>query len=140
MNLISTQPDFNWHERGIWIAVHPEDGPDIQFVNTTPWGCRAALHAALGRNPTLDKLGSGWAIQKLVVAEEPTLTTQSVAVSNESHWRYPAAGDVAPTGIEVQLLTLGGRQIRGVWENSVGYIAWAPFIKRDKELEKELGL
>lgn len=136
-NLNSNQPDFDWYERGLWIAVHPEDGPDPQFVATTPHSCRVALLRALGRSASNSE---AWTIQKLVEATEPTLTLQDVAVSDESHWRYPAAGALAPRGIEVQLLTKGGIQVRGVWEDGGAFIAWAPMIKRDKELERKYGL
>lgn len=71
---------------------------------------------------------------------EPTITFKEVAVSNEARWRYPANGEPAPAGVDVQLLTRGGIQVRGTWDSSGAYIAWAPMIKRDKELEKRLGL
>ena len=66
--------------------------------------------------------------------------SQPVAVSDESRWRYPANGEPAPSGVYVQLLTTGGVQVRGIWRDNGQHIAWAPMIKRDKELEQLLGL
>lgn len=65
-NLNSNQPDFDWHERGVWIAIHPEDGPDTQFAAATPWACRAELMRALGR--PWEALRGAWMIQKFVEA------------------------------------------------------------------------
>ena len=60
--------------------------------------------------------------------------------ASESHWRYPANGDVAPRGVGLTLLTEGRVQVTGEWSDQGGYIAWAPKIKRDKALEEKLGL
>lgn len=57
-----------------------------------------------------------------------------------ARWHYPAAGEPAPTGAIVQLLTKGGVQVQGIWRDNGFYIAWAPQLKRDKELEERLGL
>ncbi len=67
------------------------------------------------------------------------INPEGYAVAEESRWRYPANGEPAPSGAHVQLLTKGGKQVPGVWRDDGGYIAWAPNIKRDKKLEKELG-
>lgn len=68
------------------------------------------------------------------------MNVRDQVVSNESHWRYPAAGDVAPQGVGLQLLTKGRVQVAGMWRDDGGYIAWAPKIKRDKALEEQIGL
>jgi hypothetical protein len=56
----------------------------------------------------------------------------------EMVWRY----EVAPHGKTVMLLTTGGVSTKGKWEGDYGvhYKAWYPLPKRDKELEKKLGL
>lgn len=63
-----------------------------------------------------------------------------VTTSDESRWRYPANGEPAPAGSEVQLLTVGRICVTGFWTDDGRFIAWAPKIKRDKELETKLGL
>lgn len=55
---------------------------------------------------------------------------------DSSFWRYAVP---APKGIKLSLLTKGGVQVVGVWEDDL-YVAWAPLIKRNKESEKRLGL
>lgn len=62
------------------------------------------------------------------------------AVAAESWWRYPAAGEPAPKGTDVCLLTEGGIQVTGVWSDDGGFIAWAPKIKRNKAIEAQFGL
>lgn len=133
-NLNSNQPDFDWHEHGVWIAVHPEDGPDTLHCSNTPHGCRADLRRALGRDPS-----DAWVIQKFIPAVEPTLNLREQVTSNETRWRYPANGEPAPSG-DVLLLTYGRTTVVGTWTNDGRYIAWAPKIQRDKELEERLGL
>ncbi len=68
------------------------------------------------------------------------INSDRYAVSDEARWRYPANGELAPTGVRVQLLTKGGVQVPGVWLDDGGFIAWAHNIKRDKDLERRLGL
>lgn len=48
--------------------------------------------------------------------------------------------DPAPRGVKLTLLTIGKVQVVGEWSDIGGYIAWAPLLKRDKELEERLGL
>lgn len=72
--------------------------------------------------------------------DTPKINGEGYAVATESSWHYPAAGDLAPTGAIVQLLTKGGVQVQGIWRDSGSFIAWAPNLKRDKELERRLGL
>lgn len=133
MNLNSNQPDFDWHEHGIWIAVHPEDGPDTQFVGTTAHAARSQVWRVLGRRPMT------WAFIKLVPATETVVHLREQVTSNEGRWRYPANGEDAPSG-DVWLLTRGGTSCVGTWTNDGRFIAWAPKIQRDKELERRLGL
>lgn len=47
--------------------------------------------------------------------------------------------DPAPKGVKLTLLTLGNIQVTGVWSKNL-YKAWAPLLKRDKQMEKELGI
>ena len=68
------------------------------------------------------------------------INSEGYSVADESRWRYPANNDPAPQGAHVQLLTIGRKQVPGVWRDDGGFIAWAPNIKRDKELEERLGL
>jgi len=114
--------------------VHPEDGLDIQFVGATPHSCRAALQRMLGRTP-----GSAWEYQKFVPATEPVVHLREHVTSNEGRWRYPANNEPAPSG-DVWLLTRGGTTCVGIWTNDGRFIAWAPKIQRDKELERRLGI
>lgn len=59
------------------------------------------------------------------------------AVSQDVYWRY----DPPPRGVKVFLLSKGGVAITpGEWRDNAGFIAWFPLLKRDKELEKKLGL
>jgi hypothetical protein len=132
MSLNSNHPDFDWHEPGIWIAVHPEDGPDTQFVSDTPITCRdeMRIHGVWS---------AAWVIQKLVPEAEPVLHLREQVTSNEGRWRYPANDEPAPSG-DVLLLTVGRITVVGTWTNDGRFIAWAPKIQRDKELERRLGL
>lgn len=58
---------------------------------------------------------------------------------NDNHYRYPALGDPKPPGgAQVHLLTRGGICVRGAWNDSGSYIAWAPLPKRDKDKEARL--
>lgn len=58
-------------------------------------------------------------------------------VGNSNRWRYT---EPAPRGKKLTLLTRGGIQVTGEWLDDGSFIAWAPLIKRDHKLEKELGL
>lgn len=73
---------------------------------------------------------------------EQELRAQEQVTAAESYWRYPATGlpkHQPPSG-EVWLLTEGRIGVPGKWSNEGGFIAWAPKIQRDKDLEKRLGL
>ena len=61
---------------------------------------------------------------------------------DSSHWRYVAnpEHEQPPRGAKLSLLTCGGVQVTGEWQEGYGYIAWAPLIKRNKWLEKSLGI
>lgn len=48
--------------------------------------------------------------------------------------------DPAPRGVKLTLLTIGNVQVTGEWSDDGGYKAWAPLLKRDKELERKLGI
>ena len=72
--------------------------------------------------------------------DTPKINGEGFAVAPEASWQYPAAGVPAPKGAIVQLLTKGGVQVQGIWRNNGYFIAWAPNLKRDKELERRLGL
>lgn len=68
------------------------------------------------------------------------INNEGYATAPESRWHYPAAGEPAPDGAVVQLLTKGRIQVQGVWTDDGRYIAWAQNLQRDKELEERLGL
>ncbi len=68
------------------------------------------------------------------------MTDNVQATSSESRWRYPANGEPAEMGVEMQLLTVGRVAVTGFWTDDGRYIAWAPKIQRDKALEERLGL
>ena len=64
------------------------------------------------------------------------------AANGEAVWHYfkdPEAPQ-CPRGGKVQLLTIGGAQVPGVYCGDKDYIAWAHCIKRDKDKERELGI
>lgn len=63
--------------------------------------------------------------------------SKEYVVSAESSWRYI---EPAPRGKKLSLLTRGGIQVTGEWKDGGDFIAWAPLIKRNHELERELGL
>ncbi len=69
------------------------------------------------------------------------MTDQSVTTAppGEIHWRYtvPRNGDS-----KMLLLNLGGVAIIGNWYGELGehFLAWCPLPKRDKQLERALGL
>jgi hypothetical protein len=48
--------------------------------------------------------------------------------------------DPAPKGVKLTLLTKGKVQVTGEWVEGGAFIAWAPLLKRDKQLEEEMGL
>ncbi len=68
------------------------------------------------------------------------INAEGYATAGESRWRYPANGELAPRGANLLLLTIGRKQVEGIWSDTGGFIAWAPCIQRDKELEERLGL
>lgn len=57
-------------------------------------------------------------------------------VTGQVYWRYV---ERAPSG-KVLLLTIGGVATFGDWKEDAGFLAWSPMPKRDKLLEKALGL
>jgi len=139
----SNDENFAWYKPGVWAAISPDDIPEYETMASTPYSCRASL---IGRKnkPWSVLKGLGWVIQEYVPAI-PVLTDMVevgdvVATSTEGRWRYPANDEPAPPGATVQLLTRGGVTVRGVWNDLGDYIAWAPMIKRDKDLEARLGL
>lgn len=74
-----------------------------------------------------------------------TKTDKTYHASNESWWRYDGmlyngVPLPAPKGEKVALLTKGGQQVIGVWQDNGGFLAWAPLIKRDKQVEELLGI
>ena len=60
-----------------------------------------------------------------------------------NHLAAPPTGynylDPAPRGVKLTLLTKGNIQVTGEWTEGA-YKAWAPLLKRDKELERKLGI
>lgn len=53
-------------------------------------------------------------------------------------WRYEKPKHGA--GMKTQLLTIGGISITGNWRGELGeaYLAWAPLLKRDKLIERQI--
>jgi hypothetical protein len=139
----SNDENFEWYKSGVYVAHDSAGVPMLETMQNSAHGARASL---IGRlqcrwEPLREQ---GYTIQEYVPAI-PVLTDvikvgDQVAVATEARWYYPAAGDVAPLGVTVQLLTRGGVAVRGVWNDLGDYIAWAPMIKRDKDLEARLGL
>lgn len=58
--------------------------------------------------------------------------------SDQIFWRYPSVHGLPPRGVKMSLLTMGNQQVVGDWSD-IGYKAWAPLIKRDKDIERTLG-
>jgi hypothetical protein len=135
--------DFDWHAAGVWVALDANQEPCFETMASTPYSCRASLLGRMNKRWSALK-DEGWFIQEFVPAI-PVLTDvikvgDQVAVSSADRWRYPLNNEPAPPGVTVQLLTRGGVVVRGQWNDLGDYIAWAPMIKRDKELEERLGL
>lgn len=63
--------------------------------------------------------------------------TPTTAPNSELGWRYSVPPDRYS---KVLLLHEEGCIAIGCWEKGLGWIAWCPLPKRDKELEKQLGL
>lgn len=64
------------------------------------------------------------------------MTDTKVITTDELHYRYPGAGDEPPPGgSQVQLLTVGGVNVRGPWSDDGRYLGWCPLPKRDKAKE-----
>ena len=63
----------------------------------------------------------------------------TTAPPGDVHWRYavPRNGDS-----KMLLLNLGGVAVIGNWYGELGehFLAWCPLPKRDKQLERSLGL
>lgn len=59
-----------------------------------------------------------------------------VCVSGLVEWMY----SLPPKGVVIHLLTEGGASVKGVWRGERGYIAWHPMLKRNKEIERRLGI
>lgn len=75
---------------------------------------------------------------ELFKSPEPTaLHVGDDHLSGEVYWRYT---EPAPRGVKLNLLTKGKIAVVGDWHDGHGYIAWSPLIRRDKQLEEELGL
>ena len=137
----SKDKDFDRHKSGIWAAIGPDGTPEYETMAASPYSCRASLIGCRNRRwSALEE--DGWVIQEYVPAI-PVLTDvikvgDQVAVGAVARWQYPHIGEHAPAGVVVQLLTQGGVAVRGVWNDLGDYIAWAPMLKRDKEIERRL--
>lgn len=139
----SNDANFDWHHAGVWLALGPKGSIYWDTVASTPRACCGDLVRSLNRSWDSLKI-DGFVIQQYEPAI-PVLTDvikvgDQVAVAAQARWYYPANGEAAPAGVTVQLLTRGGISVRGTWNDLGDYIAWAPMIKRDKELEERLGL
>lgn len=139
----SNNVGFDWFESGVYVVHSPGGNAMLETMSNSAHGARASLMGRLKERwePLKEQ---GYVIQEYEPAI-PVLTdvihvSDQVAVAAEARWHYPANNEPAPPGITVQLLTRGGVSVRGVWNDLGDYIAWAPMIKRDKELEERLGL
>ena len=65
------------------------------------------------------------------------MTDYVAAPPNDIYWRYT---EPAPRGVKLTLLTRGNVQVTGDWTDNGGYKAWSPLIRRDKQLERQLGI
>lgn len=77
---------------------------------------------------------------KIIAAPHLKINPDGYATALVARWHYPAAGELAPPGATLQLLTAGGIQTQGIWRDSGAYIAWAPNLKRDRKLEADHGI
>lgn len=77
---------------------------------------------------------------KIMAAPHLRINPDGYATALSARWHYPAAGELAPPGAIVQLLTMGGVQVQGIWRDNGQHIAWAPNLKRDRVLEKQLNI
>lgn len=133
----SKDPNFDWHKPGIWVMCNPAGVPMLDAVNASPWGCRSDWQRQ-ANGPWSRMAEQGWYVQEFVPAIPTTLkTSEEHATANESYWRYT---EPAPKGVKLSLLTRGRIQIAGEWIDDGSIIAWAPLIKRNKELERSLNL
>jgi hypothetical protein len=57
-------------------------------------------------------------------------------LAGDNYWRYT---EPAPRGVKLALLTIGKIQVTGEWMDGCGYIAWSPLIRRNKDIERQLG-
>lgn len=64
------------------------------------------------------------------------------ARNGKAEWHYFAdpEAEPCPKGELVYFLVKGGGSVKGVMREGMGYVAWAPLIKRDKEKETRLGI
>ncbi len=62
--------------------------------------------------------------------------------SDEAKWQYFGypGHKPPPMGTKIHMLTKGKISVDGVWKMDGSVIAWAPLIKRDKEIEAFLGV
>jgi hypothetical protein len=56
--------------------------------------------------------------------------------AGEVEWIYPHEKQ-PPTGVKLNILTVGGIAIQGQWAYGVGFVAWQYMFKRNKDKESE---
>lgn len=136
IRLVQLQPGGDWvaadQVKGVQsvqngVLVHMNDG--------TQHAVRCSTIGEIG--PMRDALA-----QRIndALSPAPRINPDGYATAETARWFYPAAGEMAPKGAIVQLLTEGGKQVQGIWRDSGSYIAWAPNLKRDRELEKQYNI
>lgn len=54
--------------------------------------------------------------------------------AGEVEWIYPQEQE-PPTGVKLNILTVGGVAIQGNWQYSVGFVAWQYMFKRNRTKE-----
>lgn len=52
----------------------------------------------------------------------------ATAQPGEVYYRDPRV-DPPPLGVMLNIYTTGGIQIKGLWRDDLGYLAWAPLLK-----------
>jgi len=118
----------------MFIPLQAKEGGDPRFIDYAFNG-QPTEHAGDPKNYDYD---DGFVAPPVLT--DVIKVGDQVAVGSVARWQYPHIGERAPDGVAVQLLTRGGVAVRGVWNDLGDYIAWAPMLRRDKDLEERIGL
>lgn len=136
----SSDQDFDWHRKGVYIACQ-HGAPFFEAVANTGYSCRAELVRHTNLHWTQLKQ-EGWVVQEyspVVTGETKACQSAGYLASADPEWNYPAAGDApAPLGVKLQLLNSGGVATLGQWTEGSNFVAWAPLLKRNRAKEAQL--